>query len=44
MKRKKKRVVVIPKGYTVDEWLNTENDYADEKAIREEEVGIRFER
>lgn len=43
-KRKKQPVIVIPKGYTVDEWLDTENDYADEQAIKEEEVAIRFER
>ena len=36
--------VVIPKGYTVDEWLDLEDDYADESAIKEEEVSIRFER
>lgn len=44
MKGKAKTEVVIPKGYTVDEWLDTDTDYADEKAIREEEVTIRFER
>lgn len=43
-KKKDKPVVVIPKGYTVEEWLDMENDYADERAIREEEVRIRFER
>lgn len=42
--RKGKTEIVIPKGYTVEEWLDTENDYADEKAIKEEEVNIRFER
>ncbi len=44
MKGKEKTEVVIPKGIMLDEWCDTENDYADEKAIREEEVTIRFER
>lgn len=43
-KRKKQSVIVIPKGYTIDDLLDMENDYADEEAIREEEVEIRFER
>lgn len=47
MKQKKTKVIpeiVIPKGYTVEEMVDMENDYADEKAIREQEVNIRFER
>ena len=36
--------IVIPKGYTVEEMVDMENDYADEEAIREQEVNIRFER
>lgn len=45
MKHKKNITeIVIPKGYTVEEMVDMENDYADEEAIREQEVNIRFER
>jgi len=36
--------IVISKGYSVDEILNTENDMGDEEPIYEEEVKVKFER
>lgn len=36
--------IVIPKGYSVDEILNTENDMGDEEPIYAEEVKVKFER
>ncbi len=48
MKNKKERAVpeiVIPKGYEIDEILDTdEDDFGDEQPILTEEVKIRFER
>lgn len=41
---KRKPEVVIPKGYTIDEWCDSDNDYIEEQAIKTEEVRIRFER
>lgn len=36
--------IVIPKGYAVDEILNTDNETGDEEPIYTEEVKIKFER
>lgn len=46
MKKKKSivPVIVIPKGYKIDEFLDMdEDDFGDEKPILTEEVKIRFE-
>lgn len=47
MKKKNNYVpeIVIPKGYKIDEILDTgEDDFGDEQPILTEEVKIRFER
>ena len=47
MKKKSSVVpeVVIPKGYEIDEILDTdEDDFGDEQPILQEEVKVRFER
>lgn len=45
--KKKSRVVpevVIPKGYEIDEIMDTDGDDFDEQPILQEEVKVRFER
>lgn len=47
MKKKNNDIpeIVIPKGYEIDEILDTdEDDFGDEQPILTEEVKIRFER
>lgn len=47
MKKKNNHVpeIVIPKGYDIDEIVDTdEDDFGDEQPILTEEVKIRFER
>lgn len=47
MENKKENMIseiVIPRGYRVDEFLDTGNEYTDEELIYEEEVKIKFER
>ena len=46
MKKKSNEVpeIVIPKGYEIDEIVDTdESDFGDEQPIGEEEVKVRFE-
>ena len=46
MKKKSNVVpeIVIPKGYEIDEIVNTdEDDFGDEQPILQEEVKVRFE-
>ena len=45
LNRKNKAEIVIPKGYEIDEILDTdEDDFGDEQPILTEEVKIHFER
>lgn len=47
MKQQKIRdtpVIVIPKGYKLEDCMDLDNPYEDEKPIAQEEVKIRFER
>ncbi len=45
MKKKNNTVpeIVIPKGYDIDEIVDTSDDFGDEQPILTEEVKIRFE-
>ncbi len=45
MKKKNNTVpeIVIPKGYEIDEILDTDEDDFDEQPILQEEVKVRFE-
>ena len=44
MTNKEKPEILIPKGYSVDEMLDLDEDLWDEAPIGMEEVKIRFER
>ncbi|MCM1441243.1 MAG: hypothetical protein NC131_18870 [Roseburia sp.] len=46
MKKKTSEIpeIVIPKGYEIDEFLDTSDEFGDEEPIFTEEVKIRFER
>ena len=43
MKNREKPEILIPKGYSVDEMLDTEGALWDEKPVGVEEVKIHFE-